>query len=78
MRNLDFIFGELGKAGAAPEWSEDGNTIFATVGGTDYEITRSAAPGYFGVKAATPFEEPDFYAINGAEAVLALVKGVEA
>ena len=78
MKNLEFIFWEMEKAGAAPEWSEDGETILATVGGTDYEITRSAAPGYFGVKAEAPFEEPEFYALNGADAVLKLVKGVEA
>lgn len=50
--------------------------IFVKIGDAEFEINKSAAPEYFGIKRDTPFEEDEFFALT-EEGVLDLLKGEE-
>lgn len=46
------------------------------IGDAEFEINKSAAPEYFGIKRSVPFEEDEFFALT-EEGVLDLLKGEE-
>ena len=78
MSKINELYNTLKKANLNPEWIEDDNgdpteEICVTINGAEYEISESAAPLMFGVKAEIPFEEPEYYALD-AEGVMNLLR----
>ena len=75
MSRIHDLFNTLSKANLSPMWDEnvEQEQILVSTEKADFEIVESAAPGYFGVKKDIPFEEPEYYALDGEKEVLSLV-----
>lgn len=75
---MEKLYKELEEAGFAPEWGEeDGfrtDDIFIITETAEFYINKSAAPGFYGVKRSEPFQENEFYACEGVEKVVDLIK----
>lgn len=71
---MEKLYKELKRAGFAPEWGEEGNNIEVLTESAEFDINKSAAPGFYGVKRSAPFEENEFYACAGVEKVVDLIK----
>ena len=74
MREIEFLYKELKEAGFAPEWGEEGNNIEVLTESAEFDINKSAAPGFYGVKRSEPFSENEFYICDGVEKVIDLIK----
>lgn len=69
MSKLESLFNTLKNSGFSPEWdlNAEEDQIIISANGADYEIVKSAAPEYFGVRKEVPFDEPKCYALKAAE-----------
>lgn len=71
---MEKLYKELKKAGFAPEWGEEGDNIEVITETAEFDINKSAAPGFYGVQRSEPFHENEFYICDGVEKVLDLIK----
>ena len=75
---MEKLYKELEKAGFAPEWGEeDGfrtDDILVITETAEFNINKSAAPGFYGVQRSEAFSENEFYACEGVEKVVDLIK----
>lgn len=71
---MEKLYKELEEAGFAPEWGEEGDNIEVLMAVAEFDINKSAAPGFYGVKRSEPFSENEFYICDGVEKVVDLIK----
>ena len=70
---MEKLYKELEKAGFSPEWGEKDGILVITEA-AEFDINKSAAPGFYGVKRSEPFAANEFYACEGVEKVIDLIK----
>lgn len=70
--NLGELYNRLLTNGFQPYYVDEFNICVSTEEG-DFYITESAAINYFGVEKNTPFEEKEYFAINGIDSVMTLL-----
>lgn len=75
---MEKLYKELKKAGFAPEWDEEDGfrtgDILVITEAAEFNINKSAAPGFYGVQRSEPFSENEFYICDGVEKVIDLIK----
>lgn len=52
----------------------DEYTICVVTSDSEYYISESGAINYFGIEKRTPFNESEYYAVNGINNVISLLK----